>query len=244
MDYLKSLEKLGLGKNEQSIYLALLQLGKATANQIAYKSKVKRPTTYDILYRLEKDNFIFETEENRKRKFVANSPQKLLKILDEEKKNLEKDLPFLKSIYNVSAARPKVAYFEGLEGIKQLYDDTLDSLGKGEEILGYVTSDTTQYLPGYVGDYVKKRTAKGINFRGIYQDSPIIRFYLKKNQEQLRTSKVVSPKDFLIKNEINIYANKIIILTYKPEPFGVSIQSEEIADTQRAIFEMAWRGIK
>ncbi|MFH1749789.1 MAG: helix-turn-helix domain-containing protein [bacterium] len=243
MDYLKSLEKLGLGEKEQKVYLALLQLGKATANEIAYKSKIKRPTTYDILYRFKKDNFSYETEENGKRKFIANPPDKLLRILEEEKKNLEDDLPFLKSIYNINPSRPKVAYFEGLEGIMQLYDDTL-TISKNEELLVYVTAEAPEALPDFIPDYVQRRVKKGIRVRGLYQDSAKIQEYLSKNKEQLRISKIVNPKDFTLKNEINIYANKIIILTFKPEPFGVMIESKEIANTQRAIFEMAWRGIK
>jgi len=244
VEHLKSLEKLGLKDKEQDIYFAALQLGKATANSIAYRANIKRPTTYDILERLKKDNFVFETKENNKRIFVANSPDKLISNLDEQKRDLQSDLPMLKSIYNLKAARPKIAYFEGLDGIKHLFEDTLTVLNKGDEILAYVTRDTAEALPKYIEDYVARRVKKGIKLRGIYEDVPILRPYLTKNKEQLRTTKLVDPKKFLIKNEINIYANKIIINTYKPEPFGVLIESAEIADTQKAIFEMAWQGLK
>lgn len=244
MQALKSLERLGFNQKEQDVYLALLQLEKATANQIAYQSKVKRPTTYDILYRLVQQGFIAETEENGKRLFAANNPENMLRIIDERKRELKEDLPLLLSIYNTKVNRPKVAYFEGIDGIKQLYEDTLLTLKSGDEFLAYVGEESPIHLGQYAEDYVKRRAAKEISVRAISHDTPIVRKFTDRNKDQKRVTRLVDPKKFPMKNEINIYANKVIIITYTPEPFGILIESKEIADTQRAIFEMAWRGIK
>lgn len=244
MQYLQSLEKLGFNQKEQEVYFALLQLEKATANGVAQKANLKRPTTYDILYRLQKQGFIYESVENKKRYFVAHQPEKLLDILESQKRELKNDLPVLASIFNTNPKKPKVAYFTGFEGIKQLYEDTLSSLKSGDEILAYVANDTVKYLEEYALDYVKRRVEKNINLRGIYQDTPELKKYLGSDTAQLRLFKLADSKFFTLKNEINIYADKMIIITYAPEPFGVLIESKEIAQTQRAIFEMAWNGLK
>jgi len=243
MKIIKSLQKLGLNYKEQEIYLALLQLEKATANQLAYKANIKRPTTYDIIARLQKDGFIGQTTENGKRLFVATPPEQLIEKIEDQKRELKNDLPFLLSIYNTKAQKPKVAYFEGSSGIKQLYEDTLNSLEKGDEILAYVANETIEHLEEYAVDYVKRRVAKEISLRGIYQDTPRLRQYLKNDAKELRTSRIADPERFPLKNEINIYANKMIILTYSPEPFGILIESNEAVSTQRTIFEMAWQGL-
>ncbi|AKM82329.1 TPA: hypothetical protein DD449_04515 [Candidatus Berkelbacteria bacterium] len=244
MQYLQSLEKLGFNQKEQEVYFALLQLEKATANAVAQKSNIKRPTTYDILYRLQKQGFIYESFEDKKRYFIAHQPEKLLDIIEAQKRELKNDLPILESIFNTNPKKPKVAYFTGFEGIKQLYEDTLSSLKSGDEILAYVTNDTVKYLEDYSIDYVKRRVVKNIKLRGIYQNTLELKKYLEDNTAQLRTVKIADSKIFPIKNEINIYADKMIIITYAPEPFGVLIESKEIAQTQRAIFEMAWNGLK
>ena len=244
MEYLKSLKNLGFNQKEQDIYFALLELEKATANEIAYKSKVKRPTTYDILYRLRQQGFIAETYENKKRFFIANPPENLIKIIEERKRELKEDLPELLGIFNTKARKPKVEYFEGLDGIIQLYENTLSVLEKGDEILAYVADYEIPELEKYMHDYVLRRAKKGIRARGIAESKPGIKEFTRENKAQLRITKLVSEKEYNLKNEINIYANKVIIITYRPEPFGVLIESKEIADTQRAIFEMAWRGIK
>lgn len=243
MEYLKSLKNLGFNQKEQDVYFALLELEKATANEIAYKSKVKRPTTYDILYRLRQQGFIAETYVNKKRYFVANPPENLIEIIEARKRELKEDLPELLGIFNTKARKPKVEYFEGLDGIIQLYEDTLNVLEKGDEILAYVADYEILELEQYMHDYVLRRAKKGIKARGIAENKPGIKEFTKENKEQLRITKLVSESEFNLKNEINIYANKVIIITYKPEPFGVLIESKEIADTQRAIFEMAWRGV-
>lgn len=244
MEYLKSLQNLGLNQKEQEVYFALLQLEKATANQIAYKSGIKRPTTYDILYRLTQEGFIAQSQEGKKRMFIAHSPDSLQDLLQEKQRALAKDIPELMSIYNTKAKRPKVIYFEGAEALKQAYNDTLTTLKKGDEILAYVTSKTNELLSDYVSSYVAKRVEKGIKLRGIYNDSPYMRRFLEKNKEQLRTVRLLDAKKFPFENEINIYADKVIIGTYKPEPFAIMIDSKQIADTQRIIFELAWQGAK
>ncbi len=244
MNYFKSLKNLGFNENEQDVYFALLALEKASANEIAYKSKVKRPTTYDILYRLKSEGFIVETYENKKRFFVSNSPESLLKIIETRKRELKEDLPELLGIFNSKERKPKVEYFEGLDGIIQLYENTLEVLEKGDEILAYVGNYEVPELEKYMHNYVLRRAKKGIKARGIAENKLGIKEFTKENKSQLRVTKLVNESEFNLKNEINIYSNKMIIITYKPEPFGVLIESKEIADTQRAIFEMAWQGIR
>ena len=41
-------------------------------------------------------------------------------------------------------------------------------------------------------------------------------------------------------NEINIYDNKVAIISFKDDLIGMIIESSEIADTQRTIFKMVW----
>jgi hypothetical protein len=65
---------------------------------------------------------------------------------------------------------------------------------------------------------------------------------MDKNQEQLRTVRLVDENKFPMDNEINIYANKIAIASYGQEMLGVLIESEEIARAQKAIFDLAWLG--
>lgn len=66
--------------------------------------------------------------------------------------------------------------------------------------------------------------------------------YPDKSDSEL-TQKRWFPKDInIFYNEINIYDNKIAICSLgNHELLGLIIESKEVADSQRAIFEMAWR---
>ena len=49
--------------------------------------------------------------------------------------------------------------------------------------------------------------------------------------------------NYSLQNEISIYEDKLSIASINPEDqLSIIIQSKKIADTQRAIFEAAWKG--
>lgn len=43
-----------------------------------------------------------------------------------------------------------------------MYEDSLRSLKKGDEILAYVGEDTLAHIPEYAADYIRRRAERGI----------------------------------------------------------------------------------
>lgn len=246
-----SLEQLDLTKIQIRVYLALLQLKQATIQEIAAKSKVKRTSVYHSLNNLIIKGLATFTNKGWHRQYFAENPKKVLLTFKDKQDDLKQQekkfmniLPDLASLYSTKITQPKVAYYDGIDGIKQLYEDTLITLSQGDEILAYVADYDNKKLEEYMHDYVVRRAIKGIRARGIAENKPGIKAFTRENAKELRTTKLVSEKKFNLENEINIYADKMIIITYTPEPFGVLIESKAVANTQRAIFEMAWNGLK
>lgn len=240
----KILEEIGIEGKKAEVYLACLELGGATAYLIAKKAGIKRPTAYDIINSLMREGLVHK---NIKGKVAYYSPTDPLSLLDRQKEKIErihKAMPLLQNLYNAPKSKPFIQYFEGKEGIREMYEDSLKSLKKGDEILGYVGEGITIHLPEYTRDYVQRRVEKGIRFRGIYKAVGEIEPYMKKNREQLREGLVLSEKDFPIDVEVNIYGNKVAVATYGTEMFGMLIESYGYARSQKAIFELAWRGAK
>jgi len=238
------LEEIGIEGKKAEIYLACLELGGATAYLIAKKAGVKRPTAYDIINQLMHEGLVHKSIKKGATYFSPTDPQVLINKTKEKMSRIEKVMPLLQNLYNSPKTKPFIQYFEGREGIREMYEDSLRSLKKGEEILGYVGEGITQHLPEYTEDYVQRRIEKGIVFRGIYKAAPEIIAYMQKNQQQLRVGRILSEKDFPVSNEINIYKNKMAIASYGREMFGMIIESSEIVASQKAIFELAWRGSK
>jgi len=64
------------------------------------------------------------------------------------------------------------------------------------------------------------------------------------DRQSLREIRLVPAREFNFNNEINIYDSCVAIISFgkgSQDVFGVIIESREVAETQRQIFEMAWR---
>lgn len=240
----KILEEIGIEGKKAEVYLACLELGGATAYLIAKKAGIKRPTAYDIINSLMHDGLVHKSIKGKVSYYSPTDPEMLLSKTKQRMHKIEEAMPLLQNLYNSPKSKPFIQYFEGKQGIREMYEDSLKSLKKGDEILGYVAEGITQHLPEYTDDYVQRRIAKGIVFRGIYKAAKEIVPYMKKNKQQLRVGCVLSEQDFPVDVEINIYANKVAVATYGAEMFGMLIESYEYARSQKAIFELAWRGAK
>jgi len=242
MDIQETLQQLGMHEKKASVYLACLELGAGTAYLIAKKVGLKRPTVYDIADQLMKEGFLHKSMRGNVKYFSPADPEKLIRMLQDKEKAVREAMPELQNLYNSPKAKPLIRYFEGKEGIIEMYEDSLRSCRKGDEILAYVGEDVLRHLPGYAAGYVKRRAKEGIALRGIYKDTPELKKYTEKSREQLRVTRVLSETKFPVNNETNIYKNKIAIASYGKEMFGMIIESVEIAKSQKAIFELAWKG--
>jgi len=230
--------QLGLSEKEARLYLAALETGTGTVIQLSRKSGITRGSTYDILEEMLEKGYVSKIHKDKHMVFSPVDPEVLMKRFKDNIRDFEIALPELKGLLNKSSARPKVRYFEGLDGIKRVYEDTLTAT---TEILNYSnTREILTHWPSYNGDYVKLRTRKKIFLRGIAQDDDYGKKLSDDDPKFLREFRLLPPKDFQFTNEINIYDNKVAIVSFAPELIGIIIESQAIADTQRDIFKMSW----
>jgi sugar-specific transcriptional regulator TrmB len=242
------LTNLGFSDKEASVYLALLELGPSTTTEISRKAGINRTTGYDILESLSNDGLVNPIGKTKTQKFVAENPDKVIIFLEnkikqgeERLKNAYNLLPELFSIYNTEE-KPKVKYYEGIEKIKEIFNDTLTA---NIEIVGYaVGTDAFEAIgEDYLRDYFKKRIVKNIKVRVIVPDDLDTLKVIAHDKKELRQSLIVPRDKFYFTTETNIYNNKILIISWK-EKFAVLIESKEIADAQKKVFELAWLGAK
>jgi len=231
------LENIGLTAKESRTYLAALEIGTSPVSKIASKAKLNRVTAYDILDKLVKKGLINFFTKNKIKYFTATDPEILVNEYQKRASDLAKVLPDLKRLHG-DTIHPRVRFFEGIEGIKSIYADTLTSK---TEILNYGNSkEIRSQWPTYDEDYVKKRAAAGIHLRGIAIDDEFGRWVKDNDAQNLREIRLISKEQFNFTNEINIYDDKLAIISFKDELIGMIIESPEIANTQRAIFKMVW----
>ncbi|MDD5146390.1 MAG: helix-turn-helix domain-containing protein [Candidatus Pacebacteria bacterium] len=243
----EALLELGFTDKEVRIYLALLEMGKETASEIARQAGIQRTTAYNILNILAGKGLVRLSGREPKTEYVAESPDKITELLKEQTQEIQEKLkkatklvPQLKSAHKVGE-RPKIKFYEGKQGLIEVYEDTLTS---HETIRAYATVDEMhKALPGYFPEYYRRRTKKGVATRGIIPKTDISLERTRHNKEELRTSVFVPADKYYFSPEINIYDNKIMIASWR-EKLGIIIESAEIADAMKKIYELAWQGAK
>src|SRR5580692_1306205 len=95
---LKELQDVGLAEKEARVYMAALEIGRATADQLAKQSKIVRSTTYVQIESLMKKGLMSTYEEGKKTYFAPESPEYLKRLLLKQKDDLslkERDLTSL-----------------------------------------------------------------------------------------------------------------------------------------------------
>lgn len=241
---LESLISLGLKENEAKVYLATLKMGEASVSQVADSTDVQRTFIYDILEELQDKGLVSSLEIRGVKHFSALSSEKLKKYQEEKLDKFSAVLPELKALEKTVGDRPKVQFFEGVEGIKMALNDTLDQ-PPGSNIIGYATGvGVYEEIPHFLNDYLKRRVKKKIRVQELAPDNEVNREHVSHDKEILRKTILLPEDKFPFTNEINIYGNKVAIMSLQGEILAVIIESESIAKTQRTIFELAWEGAK
>lgn len=249
MSYEKELKNLGLSEKESLVYLAALELGPETVQNIAKKAGINRATTYLQIESLKEKGLMSEFEKGKKAFFAAESPEQLGRLLNVWEKELDfkkaevgRILPALKDLFAGAGERPIVRFFEGIEGARTLQAEFLNAKKKQIESFANLDKLFTAF-PKHEEDFTKKRIGKGIQSRVIYtrKEGPVEN---ATDPKQLRVAKYIAPEKFPIGVDITIFDDKVAIVTYRTKPIGILLEGQEIADTIRGMFNLVWESIK
>ncbi len=242
MQTIEALKEFGLAEKEAKIYLANLELGEVTANDLAVKSDLPRTLVYDLLEKLIAKGLVSYSIKNKKKYFLAADPKEFLRIVKEKENSIKEVMSKLIDLQRMKGLkRPKVEIYEGKEGMKTMMSNILRS--GVSEFLGYGSSRSSyEIIPAFMDEWHEERVKQKILMKTIYNNTPQTREKIKKLKGSLKYSKFK-----LISIELEsptatvIYRNKVIFQLWTNEPFAVEIESEEMADNQRKYFEELWK---
>jgi len=152
-----SLLSMNFSEKEADVYLGLLELGKGTVSVIARKAGLNRTTGYHILDSLSAKGLVSVSGSEPLQEYVAESPERITELLQKKfdeyqnyLKQAKETVPQLKSFHNISD-RPKVRFYEGKQGLIDVYEDTLTS---HEPLRAYANfEDMHKALPDYFPSY-------------------------------------------------------------------------------------------
>ncbi len=247
-----ALINLGLSDEESQIYLSLLTRGPSSASDLAKNTKVKRTYIYSVSAALVKKGLISQVKKGKTTVFNSLSPDKLLTLAQEKKQKaaqaeqtLEAILPGLKTKFEVVDAKPVVTYYEGVEGVKKVY---LDTIKEGKEIYSFMqNADIDPNFREWLKNvYVQDRVKFNIRAKVILASGDFAEDYIKKSKDLLREVKIVPNKKYPFQIEANIYGDKVAFMNFKSksDPLGIIIENKDLAQTLLTFFNLTWDSIK
>jgi sugar-specific transcriptional regulator TrmB len=212
---------------------------------IGKRAKLNRTTTYDILKELEAKGLVSKVKKEGAIRYQAVSIELLpayierrREALEETKKQLAEIIPQVKLLRLRGKILPKVQFFEGVEAIKQAYEDVLEN--NQEKLLRGITDMDVAYKnldSKWVEYFLTKRTKLGIRCIDLVPETEGGHRSKIDDERFARTTKFL-PSDTNFAGDISIYDNKVGLFTFVHDnPIGVIIEDEAIADMMKKLFD-------
>lgn len=228
----EKLRKLGFGKNDIKVYLALFDLGKTKAGAIIDHTGLHRNLVYTALEELAKRKLVTKTVVRGVATFVANDPKTMLEELENKKQLAQQVIEQLQKKQEESPQ--EITVYEGIEGIRRARNQTLNmAAGSTLHVLGASHSSTTPEWERYWKSYHTKREKKGIGMRILYEQGVAKEVVDWRDNLEHSTAKYLpflinSPMEF---NFINDYVYLNIMSS--DTPMAIKLRSKTVADAFR-----------
>lgn len=236
------LEQLGLTEGESKVYLALITIGSSSVGKIVKESGVAYSNIYEILNRLIEKGIASFIIKGKTKYFQPISPSNLLDYLDRKQKDIENQkkiatalLPQLSKLRTLHDMQ-EGEVFLGPKGLKTAYEKLLQDHAEGDEALFFYVHEE-EYLKKSELFYAGiKGLLKKVSYRGI-------------SNEEYRSSKFVKIYHFFdmrfvtfpVPGNMDIFQDKVLIISWKPEIAAILIHSRSIAEHFRQYFNSVWK---
>lgn len=247
LGFQQALKKIGFSMDEVKILGFLFHEKKANTKEISRQTTISYSASHYILLKLVRKGLLYHTmdQEAEEEIFEMCSKKEFFCWIDEQKKlneeiyeNAKLDLnAFLSKIIG-SSWKPQILYYEGKEGIIEIYEDILAT---NRDIYSWLDiARIRESLGEYLYEYIRKRIEKGIISHDI----------VPRNEENLKhfkqseNRKIKFVDSLPIDGELRIFGDKVAIITFdKEKPIGLVLRGKLIARLFKTIFDSSWESI-
>lgn len=242
MELVQELEKLGLDQKEGKIFLAALRLGSAPLSVIARDAGVKRPTVHYLIPRLLEKGLLAKIPKKKRVYYAAVPPEKLMYVLNEQRRLLTLILPTLEGLYRSKPTHPTVRFYESKEGLETVYEEfftthkTLYSVLSAEQMFAVFSEDDNARLLQHLRD------SGGKLIELVHQTPSGERYMKAEYRKGIGQAKFLS-KDVDFTVDILATDQKVAFFSF-PALLAVVIDDENIAHSQKSLIRFVWRNIK
>lgn len=248
---IESLEQLGLGESEATLYTILIKYGETSVQELQKHSPFPRTLLYHILNRLILLGLVTFIQKPRRTVYIAEDPEKLYDLLADREKEFKKNkdllqetIPELRNQYRLSQSRPGIRMFEGIERYREALDDIIQS--RPSCVYSYIDVQEKNKPGLRVREQMnKERIAWGIEEKILLHDNAETKTWFQKQEKESSTSYKFIPNNldpFAI--DLRLYDNKVVQTSYEgTEPTVTMIENKQLFDMQKSIFNFFWKSL-
>lgn len=247
MNLINELQNIGLSDKEAKVYLANLELGQESVQNISKKAGVNRATTYVILKSLIQSGLCSTFEQGKKTFFVANDPKLLESLFEIQKKQLQEKQQYFKSILpqldlinNRQSDKPVVKFFEGKQGLINCFTEfTTSGSSKTRDDYFRVAYSKDKLKELFTEEenkkFIETRRKNQAKSKGLYnsKDNSLL-------PSTPDSTRLFVTNDFPFPCDVGVYGDNVRILSEGKKPSGILITDKDVATTIRSLFELAW----
>ena len=243
------LTNLGLTEAQANAYIALVENGKLTPPQLSKLTGENRTNAYMLLDRLVELNLAKKAEDTSKATYRALNPSNLEELVKKgrqealnREESVKNAMPQLLSFFYTHSEQPGVRFFQGKDGILEMYDDILRT-GK---TLYLVRGATDKEVVGQaeLDKFISKRVEKQIRVKALTPVHGDANRNPEQDEKWLMERTWVSTDIYSEPVEIDIYGDKVAFMSFGNEAIGVIIESPQIAESMRKLFDLMLKGAK
>jgi len=250
MELTTLLEQFGFSEKEAKVYLTCLELGQAPVSTIARTLHEQRENTYYILKNLVAKGVAQSFVKNRSTFYSVLSPKELLSNQKAKCERFEEKLPEFLALAEKFDNKPKVQFYEGLEGLKYVYRQVVievQEMQHPEPVLSFLgTKDIDKKFQNYlIQERIPRRMQTPVKARVIIPKQSLVHEYAQSNEER-NESIVVDDPIFDMASEIAVYGeDKVTMLMYHPTDLSaLVITSKALHNGFQSVFNLIWKAYK
>lgn len=238
----------GLTHTEAKCYQALLERKEWKPVELAKYVQETRTNCYKILDKLVEYNLAERFDKDKKLHYKATNPTRLLQLArdiriarEQSEKELEVATEQLLRTFTSSNEQPGVQYFQGEEGVEQIFNKVAKSSEEvvfvhsaaGVDFYGFKVMHNLRMLA--VNASVKRR-ALTVDHAGGTID------YKDVDPKVHLTRTWLQNRDYSSPVEWGAFDNKLYIISYGTDALGLLVESQPIADAFKQLFQLLERG--
>lgn len=236
----------GISEKETKLYWILLNNGILSGSELIKKSGYKRGNTYALIHQLEKKGLILTIQKEGRTYFQPEPPQKVLNLLtnklqqiQQAKNFLDEVLPQLSSRYRTSIGKPVIRYYEGEQGLKQVFEEIYNSFNK--TVRGCVDPKIVkkEIWEHVLGRLMPRRVKNEVYAYSLHPEKK--KEIMIKDKNNLKEIYYVDPDEYKLPCEIDVWDDKVSFISFKNNEFiGTIIENQDFATTINSLFRLCF----